>query len=148
MNLSKQFSKNNLLAISIGIVYLWLGALKFFPSISPAEDLAKDTINSMTFGLIPSHVSIFLLAIWETGIGLLLISNVYRKMTVSLALVHIILTFAPLIIFPDLVFNNGPFNLTLLGQYITKNIIILFALISIFKETKEEGLPAAIKDFH
>ena len=30
------------LRISLGIVFLWFGALKFFPELSPAEELAAD----------------------------------------------------------------------------------------------------------
>ena len=29
-----------LLRVSLGIVFLWFGALKFFPGLSPAQDLA------------------------------------------------------------------------------------------------------------
>jgi uncharacterized membrane protein YkgB len=29
-----------LLRINLGIVFLWFGALKFFPDLSPAQDLA------------------------------------------------------------------------------------------------------------
>ncbi|MBK6622060.1 MAG: hypothetical protein IPG32_14735 [Saprospirales bacterium] len=30
-----------LLRISFGVIYTWFGMLKFFPGISPAEDLAR-----------------------------------------------------------------------------------------------------------
>jgi uncharacterized membrane protein YphA (DoxX/SURF4 family) len=33
-----------LLRVSLGIVFLWFGILKFFPSASPAEELASRTI--------------------------------------------------------------------------------------------------------
>lgn len=127
----KQTARNSLLAISIGLVYLWFGALKFFPDLSPAEGLAKNTIHVLTFGLIPDEVSIVLLALWETWIGLFLIFNVARKTVVLLALVHIVFTFTPLLFFPDQVFNEGPLYLTLLGQYIIKNLIIIAALLSL-----------------
>ena len=38
--------KQRLLAISIGICYLWFGVLKFFPGLSPADTLAKETISN------------------------------------------------------------------------------------------------------
>ena len=131
-----QKSATNVLAISIGIVYLWFGLLKFFPHLSPAEDLAKNTIDILDFGLIPSNVSIILLAIWESGIGLLLIFNLFRRLALGLAIVHIVLTFTPMFFFPEQVFNEGPFNLTLLGQYIIKNIVIFSLLVYIFNENK------------
>ena len=118
----------SLLSITIGIVYLWFGALKFFPHLSPAEDLAKNTINLITFQFIPSNVSIILLAIWETVLGVLFITNCCRKVAVWGALIHMIGTFTPLIFFPEASFTINAFSFTLLGQYIVKNLIIVGAL--------------------
>lgn len=126
--------KINLISVTIGIVYLWFGVLKFFAGVSPAEDLAKATISRLTFGFLAPDLSILLLAIWETVIGLLLIGHFFEKLALKLALVHIILTFLPFLYFPDLVFSATPFGLTLLGQYIVKNIIILGVLVVLFKE--------------
>ena len=135
--LSRRQTGNNIIAISIGIVYLWFGILKFFPNLSPAEEVAKDTINILFLGMIPSNISIIMLAIWETVIGLLLLTNNYQRLAITLALVHITLTFIPFIVFPDLSFGEVPFSFTLLGQYIAKNIIILSALISLLKRSNE-----------
>jgi hypothetical protein len=33
------------LRIGLGLVFLWFGALKFFPDLSPAQDLATRTIS-------------------------------------------------------------------------------------------------------
>lgn len=49
---SSAFSALSLLRISIGIVYLWFGVFKFFQGLSPAEQLAMQTIHKLTFGLI------------------------------------------------------------------------------------------------
>jgi uncharacterized membrane protein YkgB len=127
----KQPARNSLLAISIGLVYLWFGALKFFPDLSPAEELAKSTVHVLTFGLIPDGVALILLALWETWIGIFLVFNVARKTVVFMALVHIIFTFTPLVFFPDQVFSGGMPFLTLLGQYIIKNLIIVAALLEL-----------------
>ena len=66
-----------LLRVSLGIVFLWFGILKFFPSASPAEQLATRTIDVLSLGLIPAAVSLPLLAGWESliGIGLLVDCN-------------------------------------------------------------------------
>ncbi len=127
---------NNFLAISIGIVYLWFGALKFFPYRSPAEDLAKNTIQVLTFDIIPTHISIILLAILEVSIGLLFLLNIFTKQAIIIALCHITLTFLPLFFFPEMSFSTAPLIPTLLGQYIGKNIIIAAALLSLFKNRK------------
>ncbi|WP_181899524.1 DoxX family protein [Flagellimonas nanhaiensis] len=130
-------TKNSLLAISVGLVYLWFGTLKFFPDLSPAEGLAKNTIHELTFGLIPGDISIILLAVWEVGIGLFLILSLWRRATVFLALVHMVFTFAPLLFFPNETFNDGPLHLTLLGQYIIKNLIIIAALLMLWEPQRK-----------
>lgn len=124
---------DNILAITIGLVYLWFGILKFIPGLSPADQLAAKTIDSLTFGIIPSRASVVLLAIWETLVGILLIFNLFRKQSIILALVHMACTFTPLVLFPDLSFTDSPFGLSLIGQYIFKNIIIVGALIVILR---------------
>jgi len=46
------------LRIALGIVFLWFGALKFFPGMSPAEDLAARTIDVLTFGIVPPEIAL------------------------------------------------------------------------------------------
>lgn len=118
-----------LLRISIGIIYFWFGILKFFPGFSPAEDLAINTINRLTFGLVPQPVNILLLAAWECIIGLSLITGKGVKMALASLFVHMACTFTPLLFFPDLSFKHAPYGFTLVGQYIMKNIIIICAAL-------------------
>jgi len=119
------------LRISIGIIYLWFGMLKFFPHVSPAEDLAKETIQILTFGFIPSHLSLILLAGWETIIGIFLISGLFSRAAMPLVVSHMVCTFTPLVLLPHLSFTRLPYALTLVGQYIIKNIVIVSALVVI-----------------
>ncbi|WP_375323970.1 hypothetical protein [Flagellimonas sp. GZD32] len=132
----KQSLKNQLISIAIGLVYLWFGALKFIPHLSPAEDLAKNTIHQLTFGLMADNVALFLLAVWEVGLGILLVLGLFRSIAVTAALVHMVLTFTPLFFFPDEVFAQGAFGLSLVGQYIFKNLIIIAALVSIYERKR------------
>tara|TARA_R110000868_G_C10721179_1_gene750823 strand:+ start:446 stop:874 length:429 start_codon:yes stop_codon:yes gene_type:complete len=127
-------NENTLLSLAIGIIYLWFGTLKFFPELSPAEDLAKRTIQLLTFGIIPSSISILILAFVEVVIGLCLIFNFYSKQIVKIAIVHIIFTFSPLFFFTEESFTTTILTPTLLGQYIGKNLIIIAALFTILKE--------------
>ncbi|MBT8292552.1 MAG: doxx family protein [Eudoraea sp.] len=130
-------TKINFISVSIGFVYLWFGMLKFFAGVSPAEDIAKATIEQLTFGILTPEISIILLAVWETLIGLFLIGHLFVKFALKLALIHMILTFLPFLFFPDLVFSQAPFGLTLLGQYIIKNVIILGVLVVLLKESNQ-----------
>lgn len=121
-----------MLSMSIGLIYCWFGVLKFFPNLSPADGLAKDTIEFLTLGLIPQDVSIILLAILEVGIGLGLVFQYRLRVVITMALGHLLLTFIPMLFFPSLSFSKAPFALTLEGQYIVKNIIIICALLFIY----------------
>lgn len=118
-----------LLRISIGIIYLWFGALKYVPQLSPADQLAKDTIHVLTFGLIPDPVSLFLLAVWETLLGVLLIIGWWRNAVFYGLLVHMLCTFLPIFFFEKVSFTAMPYGFTLVGQYIMKNLIIICALL-------------------
>jgi len=120
---SNPLNPYRVLRISIGVIYLWFGVLKFFFGLSPAEQIASATIHQLTFGLLPDHIAIQTLAIWECAIGLLLISCKYMKATLLLMFVHMTFTFTPFVFFPHQTFSHLGF--TLLGQYIMKNIIII-----------------------
>ncbi len=130
--------QNSFLKISIGIVYFWFGALKFFPELSPAEGLATDTITELTLGIIPAEISIILLALLEVSIGIFFILNLHTKKVAIAALAHLACTFTPLFFFNDISFNGYPIFLTLIGQYIIKNLIIIAALLLIIKEKNHQ----------
>jgi uncharacterized membrane protein YphA (DoxX/SURF4 family) len=115
------------LRISLGIVFFWFGFLKFFPNVSPAESLATDTINVLTFGMIPSYISIKILAVWETLIGIGFLCNIFQRTTLFLLWTQMIGAWMPLIIFPERMFIYFPFILTLEGQYILKNMVLIAA---------------------
>jgi uncharacterized membrane protein YkgB len=113
--------------MSLAIVFLWFGVLKFFPNTSPAETLATDTIDVITFGLISHSLGIKILAIWETIIGLGFLFNVFQRTVLLLLWVQMIGAWAPLVIFSDKMFIYFPFVLTLEGQYIVKNLVLIAA---------------------
>ena len=129
--------RESMLAMSIGIVYLWFGFLKFFPGLSPAESLAKETLTMVTFGLIPASVSYCILAIWEVVIGVFLLFNIQKKIIIHLAMIHILFTFTPLFLLPSLSFNHTIYSLSLAGQYIIKNLVIFSALLFVYPEKRQ-----------
>jgi uncharacterized membrane protein YphA (DoxX/SURF4 family) len=116
-----------LLRLSIGIIFFWFGILKFFEGLSPAEDLAINTISILTLNLLPDKVIIYGLALWEVLIGIGFLLNIFLRATIFLLFVQMIGTFAPFLFFPDELFHIFPYSLTLEGQYIAKNIIIISA---------------------
>lgn len=116
-----------LLRISMGIVFLWFGALKFFPGLSPAADLATRTIERLTFGLIAPEAALLILAVWESLIGLGLIFGVFMRFTLLLLFVQMLGTITPIFLFPQEVFTAIPYAPTLEGQYIFKNMVLISA---------------------
>lgn len=131
MAITGWMAKNGLmlLRISIGIIFFWFGILKFFEGMSPAEDLAIKTIDKLTFNLLPDKVIIYGLAAWEVLIGIGLIINRFMKATLLLLFLQMLGTFTPLFLFPQEVFYIFPVSLTLEGQYIVKNIILISGAI-------------------
>lgn len=115
------------LRISLGIIFFWFGVLKFIPGLSPAQDIATLTIERLTFGFIEPEVSIIILAIWETLIGLGLIFGVFLRVTLFLLFTQMLGTMTPLIFFPAETFIIFPFVPTLEGQYIIKNLVLISA---------------------
>ena len=59
-----------LLRISLGVVFFWFGVLKFFPGLSPAQALAANTMNVLTFGKLDPQLTLAVLATWECVIAL------------------------------------------------------------------------------
>lgn len=116
-----------LLRISLGIVFVWFGVLKFFPGLSPAQDLSARTISVLTFGVVAPSLSVPLLAAWECLIGLGLITGRFMRVTLLLLFLQMVGTFLPLAFFPDDSFTHFPYAPTLEGQYIIKNLVLVSA---------------------
>ena len=127
-----------LLRISMGIVFVWFGVLKFFPDVSAAQGLAIRTIELLTFGLVPELIIINGLALWEVLIGVGLISGKFMRATLLLLFLQMIGTFSPIFLFPSEVFNHIPYVPTLEGQYIIKNIVIISAAIVLWGNLRKK----------
>jgi uncharacterized membrane protein YkgB len=130
----------SLLRISLGIIFFWFGILKFFPGASPAQDLAGRTIEQLSFGLVLPHRSLPLLALWEVLIGLGLLSSRFTRATVFLLVMQMIGTVTPLFLFPAETWLRFPFALTLEGQYILKNIVLVSGALAVGATARGGGL--------
>ncbi|MBI2762562.1 MAG: DoxX family protein [Chloroflexi bacterium] len=119
------------LRVGLGFMYVWFGALKFFPGLSPAQEIATRTMDRLTLGLIPDPAMMPILATWETLIGLGLIFGVYLRATILLLAVQMVGAVSPLVLFPTEVFTRVPFAPTIEGQYIIKNIVVIGAAMVI-----------------
>ena len=115
--------------VSLGIVFFWFGFLKFFPGLSPAQELAAKTIGVLTFGVVPPEVSLPVLAAWECLIGIGLVLGKFLRAVLLLLFVQMLGTITPLVLFPDEVFQRAPFAPNLEGQYIIKNVVLISAAL-------------------
>ncbi|MFO7935957.1 MAG: hypothetical protein R6U78_17975 [Bacteroidales bacterium] len=129
-----------LLRISMGIIFFWFGMLKFFEGLSPAESLAIRTIDILTFGLVGPEVVRYGLAVWEVLIGIGLMFRLYLRETLLLMFLQMLGTLTPVFLFPDEVFTVIPYGLTLEGQYIVKNLVVISAGIVIGATVRGGGI--------
>ncbi len=120
-----------LLRVALGLVFIWFGFIKFFPGLSPAQTLALDTMNVLTFGLVPAGAAIILLASLECLIGVGLVSGKLMRLTLFLLAFQMLGAASPLVIFPGEAFVAFPYAPTLEGQYIIKNLVLVSAGIVI-----------------
>lgn len=118
-----------ILRVSLGVTFFWFGILKFFPGLSPAQELAGATIQKLTNGLVNPDISVPILATWEVAIGLGLLSGRFLRVTLFLLFAQMLGAMSPLFIFPRETFTHFPYAPTLEGQYIIKNLVLIGAAL-------------------
>lgn len=109
-----------ILRIGLGLIFLWFGALKFFPGLSPAESLVRNTVYFVN----PEYF-IPVLATWEVLIGIGFIWGKWLRITLLLLFLQMPGTAMPIFILPEVVWTAFPYGLTLEGQYIFKNLVLI-----------------------
>lgn len=119
------------LRLSLGMIFLWFGVLKFFPGLSPADSLVGDTIASLSFGLLSPKTAVRILAVWESLIGVGLLTGFLLRGTLFLLWLQMLGAMTPLLLFPEICFTSFPLVPTLEGQYIIKNLVLISAGIVI-----------------
>lgn len=130
-----------ILRISLGIVFLWFGLLKFFKGLSPAEDLVRNTIY-----FVNPDLFLPVLAAWESLIGIGLITGKFLRVTILLLFLQMPGTALPLLILPEKVWTVFPFGLTLEGQYIVKNLVLIGAGLVIGATVRGGGILSDYKN--
>lgn len=114
-----------ILRISLGVIFIWFGLLKPFGQ-SPAADLIARTVYWFD-----PKVFIPILGWWEVLIGICLLIRPLIRVAIFLLFFQIWGTFLPLVFLPDVCFKQFPFVLTIEGQYIVKNLLIISAALVI-----------------
>ena len=110
------------LRVGLGIIFFWFGALKLVPGLSPAEALVRNTVY-----FVNPDWFYPVLALWEMAIGLGLITGLFTRLTLLLLFLQMPGTALPLVLLPEVCFTIFPYGLTLEGQYIIKNLVLVAA---------------------
>tara|TARA_A100001388_G_C28753542_1_gene493631 strand:+ start:1463 stop:1882 length:420 start_codon:yes stop_codon:yes gene_type:complete len=128
-------NNKNLIRISLFIIFFWFGLLKPL-GLSAAEQLVLDTVYWMP--IFSAHTWLSIIGWWEVIIGLCFLFEKTTKVALLLLLLQMTGTFMPLVILPDITFQNSNFfTPTLEGQYILKNILIIAAALIISNKSLE-----------
>ena len=117
----------DVLRISMGLVFLGFGFLKFLPGVSPAAGLVEATIDVMTGGLVPHVVGLVATAVLECLIGLSLLTGRYMRLMVYLLAGELLGILSPVVLLPGRLFAGPGHMPTLEGQYVLKDLILVAA---------------------
>ncbi|GAB5534218.1 MAG: DoxX family protein [Rubricoccaceae bacterium] len=135
-----------LLRVAIGLVFVWFGALKLVPGLSPAEDLVKATVY-----FVDADLFYPILAVWEVLIGVLLLIRPAVRGALLLLALQMPGTFLPFIVLPEVCFSAWPFTspedlfaLTMEGQYIVKNLVLIAAGLVVGGTVRERSTRARL----
>lgn len=125
-----KFNTNDyLVRIPIFIIFFWFGFLKII-DLSPAQELVQDTVYWMPF--LSAEMWTYVIGFWEVLIGIFFLFKKTTLIAMLLLIIQMSGTFMPLVILPEITFqDSNPFLPTLEGQYIIKNIIIITAALII-----------------
>jgi putative oxidoreductase len=114
----------DILRISLGLIFLGFGVLKFFPGASPAEALVMRTIETLTLGIIEGRNAVLLTALMECFIGLTLVTGKFLRTGLLLLGFSLVGIMSPLVLFFGDLFPGTP---TLEAQYVLKDIVLAAA---------------------
>jgi uncharacterized membrane protein YkgB len=116
--------------LSLSIVFFWFGFLKVI-ALSPAEGLVKSLYAATISQWVGLDSFVILLGIVECLIGILWLFPQFTRLAFYLFCAQMATTFMPLFFLPRETWH-GDFVLTLTGQYIIKNVVLIASALTIF----------------
>ena len=112
------------LRVALGVVFLWFGSLKLC-GISPVVSLIKQT-----YSFLPTAPFVFVLSLWEIGVGCGLIFKRAMRLTLLLLLLHLGGTFVTVLQNPSIFYlHSNPLWLTIEGEFLVKNLVLVAAAL-------------------
>jgi putative oxidoreductase len=111
-----------LLRISLGIVFVWFGALKV-AGVTPVDDL----VASVVYWVDPAWF-VPVLGLFEVVVGAGLIIGRAMRVVLALFAAQMVGTFMVFLVLPEVAFHDGnPLLLTVEGEFVVKNLVLLSA---------------------
>lgn len=139
--LESSFSKSNTFIwfnrVSLFVVFFWFGFLKVI-GMSPAKDIVTHLHHQTIEVFIPAHIFVPLLGVAECLIGIFWLIPRLTKLAFVVFCLQMFTTFLPLILLPSETWQSG-FALTLAGQYIIKNIVLIASAYTVYQLNKESN---------
>jgi len=130
------------LRISLGVVFVWFGALKVL-DVTPVTELVAETV----YWVDPDWF-VPLLGWVEIVVGMALIIRRGVRLMLPLFLGQMAGTFLVLLLQPEVAFQDGNvLKLTTEGEFVVKNLVLLSAGLVIGATVDGERLPAVDADF-
>lgn len=111
----------SLLRVTLGIVFVWFGLLKV-AGRTPVADLVADVVP-----LLPDRLAVVVVGAIEIAVGAGLLTRVAMRLTMALFFAQMLGTFAVLVLLPGRSFGETPFDLTVLGEFVVKNLVLVTA---------------------
>lgn len=112
------------LRVSLGLVFLGFGVLKFFPGASPAEALVERTLSTLSLGMVTGRTALLVTAVTECFIGLTLVTGKLLRVGLLVLAAALGGILSPLVLFAADLFPGAP---TLEAQYVLKDIVLVAA---------------------
>jgi len=112
------------LRISLGVVFMWFGLLKFL-EVSPVSELVARTVY-----WVDPDVIVPVLGAFEVTVGMLLLLGRALRLTLFLFVLQMLGTFLTFFVLPNVTFRDGnPFLLTVEGEFVVKNLVLISAAL-------------------
>jgi uncharacterized membrane protein YkgB len=120
------------LRISLGVVFVWFGALKV-AGASPVSDLVARTVYWFDPDIVVPALGFI-----EIVVGMLLLANRLLRLALGLFAAQMVGTFLVFVVLPEVAFRDGNlFMLTVEGEFVVKNLVLLAAGMVVGSEVPE-----------
>jgi uncharacterized membrane protein YkgB len=104
--------------------------------MSPAAELVRRTVY-----FVSPDLFIPILGWWEVAIGVGLLYRPLNRTAIFLLFLQMPGTLLPLVLLPEVCFTQIPWGLTLEGQYIIKNAVLIGAALVVGGTVREPSTP-------